>query len=145
MRSAILSRVFPLEADTQPRKPETWEEVAEFVEIELETRADARVISPESAHAVMPGSKGYVLTCGYCKRHDHRSEMCLKQAADLRGESSKCVVDYERSGRACAICQHGDHIEEHDRLAMRDYATQHGTPPVDGRKGGKAREGVRPG
>ena len=46
LRDALLSRIFLLEAERQPRKPEAWEEVADCVAIELETRAGARVTSP---------------------------------------------------------------------------------------------------
>jgi hypothetical protein len=125
LRSAVLKQVWQLEPDGNPRKPETWEEVAECVEMELESRADARA-PQDSLHAMGEASAASVLTCSYCSRHDHHTELCPKRAADLRGESSKCVVDYERGGRVCAICRQSDHNEEHHRLAAMDYVAQSG-------------------
>ena len=59
--------------------------------------------------------------------------MCPKKAADLRGESFKCLADFERGGKVCSICQQGDRREEHHRLAAVDYAAQMGTTHSTGK------------
>ena len=45
LRSAVLKQVFPLDEAGPPRKPRTWEEMADCVEMELETRADTKAAS----------------------------------------------------------------------------------------------------
>lgn len=34
----------------------------------------------------------------------HRTELCPKRAAEIRGESTKCFTGFERSGRTCLFC-----------------------------------------
>ena len=92
-----------LDENGPPRKPLTWEEVADCVEMELETRVDAKAAYMEYARATHQGGSGsYTLTCKYCRTHDHHTELCPKKAADLRGESAKCLADAERGGRVCS-------------------------------------------
>ena len=76
------------------------------------------------------------VTCGHCGRHDHYSEMCPKQAADVRGEGQKALADYERTGRGCSICGHGDHREEHHRHAVMDWMARSGSPAAGGPSSG---------
>ena len=121
-RSIVLSRTYSLDGDDKPpRKPRKWEEVAGCIEIELDSRADARAPS-DSIHSFGPpsGHKPGV-TCGHCQRHDHFTEYCPKVAAERRNESAKCLADHARSGRICSICGQGDHNEEHHRLAIADF------------------------
>ena len=110
--------------------------------MELESRADARA-PQDSFHAMGEASAAPVQICSYCSRHDHHTELCPKRAADLRGESSKCVMDYERGGRVCALCRQSDHNEEHHRLAAMDYGAQSGTArgAEDGSAGGGRGQG----
>ena len=121
LRSAVLKQAWQLGPGGSPRKPLTWEEVAECVEIKLETRADARA-PQDSFRAVGEVPRSAVGTCSYCSRHDHYAELCPKKAADLRGEPQKCIVDYERGGKVRALCRQSDHSEEHHRLAAMDYS-----------------------
>ena len=118
LRSALMSRTWVLDKGP-PRKPETWEECAECVAQELEGRADSKA-PREMVNAIAVGS---MLTCQYCRRHDHHTELCPKKAADVRGESNKCVADHEMQGRTCSICHHADHSEEHHRLAAMDLVS----------------------
>ena len=71
-------------------------------------------------------SVGTMHTCGYCKRQDHHMEICPKKAADVRGDSAKCMADFEMGGRTCAICHQTDHTEDHHRLAVTDLMAQAG-------------------
>ena len=52
LRSAVLSKTWLLDGDSEPpRKPKSWEEVAQAVEMELENRVDART-GPETTHTL---------------------------------------------------------------------------------------------
>ena len=130
LRSALMSRTWVLDKGP-PRRPETWEECAECVAQELEGRADSKA-PREMVNAIAVGS---MLTCQYCRRHDHHTELCPKKAADVRGESNKCVADHEMQGRTCSICHHADHSEEHHRLAAMDLVSEPGHLARTGRKG----------
>ena len=132
LRSTILTRTWMLD-DGPPRKPGAWQECAECVAQELESRADAKA-PREHVNAIAVGS---LLTCQYCQRHDHHSELCPKRAADIRGESAKCVADFERGGRTCAICHQSDHSEEHHRLAAMDLVAQSSAAVAGGPEGMK--------
>ena len=130
VRSLVLSGNFALDGPgSSLRKPKTWEEVAECIELELESRADARAPT-EHVHSFGPPSGPARITCAHCRRHDHHTEYCPKQAAERRGESTKCLADHERSGRICSICGQGDHNEEHHRQAIADYMARMGAPPA---------------
>ena len=124
LRATLLNRtwVFPLDPGSPPRKPQTWAECAECASQELESRADAKA-PREMVNAI---SVGTMHTCGYCKRQDHHMEICPKKAADVRGDSAKCMADFERGGRTCAICHQTDHTEDHHRLAVTDLMAQAG-------------------
>ena len=50
----------------------------------------------------------------------HTTELCPKRAADVRGDTSKCLADSERTGRVCEMCGFGDHTDIHHRLAAAD-------------------------
>ena len=53
-RSLVLGRTFSLDGEEKPpRKPKTWEEVAECIELELESRADARAPT-DNVHSFGP-------------------------------------------------------------------------------------------
>merc|ERR1712242_297076 len=141
-RSLVLGRAFSLDGEERPpRKPKTWEEVAECIELELESRADARAPT-DNVHSFGPPVGPSRVTCSHCQRHDHFTEYCPKAAADRRDESMKCLADHERTGRVCSLCGHGDHSEEHHRQAIADYAARmdESPPPPppspSGRKGG---------
>ena len=100
-RALVLSRGFSLDGEDLPaRKPKTWEEIAECIELELESRADARAPT-ENVHSFGAPPGPARVTCAYCQRHDHFSEYCPKQAADRRGESTKCKAGNERTGKVC--------------------------------------------
>ena len=124
LRATLLNRtwVFPLDPGSPPRKPQTWAECAECASQELESRADAKA-PREMVNAI---SVGTMHTCGYCKRQDHHMEICPKKAADVRGDSAKCMADFEMGGRTCAICHQTDHTEDHHRLAVADLMAQAG-------------------
>ena len=87
--------------------------------MELDSWADARAPNNEAVHQAV-NSGVFRLTCNYCRSGGHFSEYCPKQAADRRGESVKCMADFERGGKVCLLCQQGDHHEEHHRLAIAD-------------------------
>ena len=141
LRAALLSRtwVFPQDPGSPPRKPRTWAECAECAAQELESRADAKA-PREMVNAI---SIGTVHTCGYCRRQDHHMEICPKRSADLRGDSAKCMADFEMSGRTCSICHHSDHTEDHHRLAVTDLMIQAGRPGSQDGSPNKNANGVK--
>ena len=51
-------------------------------------------------------------------------EICPKRAADVIGDSAKCIADFEMGGRACSICHHADHTEDHHKLAVTDLMSR---------------------
>lgn len=51
-RNTVLSRVLPLDASEPPRKPDTGQEVAKRVDLELDMRIDARQ-PREALHATV--------------------------------------------------------------------------------------------
>ena len=61
---------------------------------ELEGRADAKA-PREIINSIAVGT---LHKCGYCQRQDHHAEICPKRAADVRGDSAKCLEDFERGG-----------------------------------------------
>ena len=156
LRAAVLRQAWEVVPGELPRRPKAWEEVADCVEMELETRADAvsqphdslhanvetqppsLTFGPAAAAAEMPGLR----VCVHRARSDHPSELCPKRAALLRGEVEKCVADAERGGRVCALCRASDHREEHHQLAALDYAGQAGLPHHAA--GGSQASGTRP-
>lgn len=87
----MMCRVLSLDASGPPRKPRTWQEVAERADLDLVARTDAR--QPRgSAHAIESaggGGGGSLVTLSRLPAvYDHRTELCPKKAADLRGEST---------------------------------------------------------
>ena len=65
LRASVLKQVFSLDDEGPPWKTLTWKEVADCVEFELETRADAKAATQEQAHTVsQAGGGGYLLTRG---------------------------------------------------------------------------------
>ncbi len=169
LRSAVLGKLWPLDSEADPpRRPKTWEEVAECVEMELESRADTRTGPLEQAFAVKPSGgpgpeerpkTGGSLTCGYCQMVDnHFTEACPQRVADLLGDTAKCEADCERTGARCCICNSGRHQKEHHRAAHfeRDPVVQargrggpdgrpSGPEVADGAGGGAGSAGLRPG
>ena len=129
-RRSVLSQLWPLDGeDKQPRRPNSWEEVADAVEMEMENRADTQAptdgINLLQGTAPPNGGDGVptaapTRTCNYCHRTGHPSQACPKKAADTRGESAKALADAARTGRVCTICGFGDHREDHHRLANAD-------------------------
>ena len=155
LRSAVLRQTWALDRVGPPRKPATWEEVADCVEMELETRVDAcapregfhalgegvatgdRVAfaepgaipdPPFPSGATRPGrdrDPGLEVCC-FCARPGHPSGLCPRRAAELRHEVEKCTADFERGGTVCTLCYMPDHREEHHSLAAMDYAATAG-------------------
>jgi hypothetical protein len=122
LRQVLLSRGWVLDAGP-PRKPTTWKECAECVGQELESRADSKP-PREMVNAIQVGS---LQMCAYCRRQDHM-EICPKRAADVRGDTAKCLADFEMGGRTCNLCNQADHTEEHHRLAVADLLALAGQP-----------------
>lgn len=79
--------------------------MAECVYLELDTRVDARQPC-ESVHDTVSvgGGVSFVTCCRYCQRHDYHCEFYPEKAADLCGETTKCLADSERWGLTCAVC-----------------------------------------
>ena len=111
LRRAVLGQSWPLGREGTPlRKPSTWEEVAEAVELELESRADARA-PQDQVHAVgqeeplVDGLNNGVPTqkCKYCQRTGHPPEACPRRAAEQRGDLARLIVENQRTGKCCAI------------------------------------------
>ena len=150
LRRAVLGQLWPLDGEEhQTRRPRTWEEVAEAVEMELEHRVDTN--APTDAVNALGGS--HVLPgqgcgdgsdvqgsskCSHCQRPGHLKEMCPLKAAEVRGDVARLVADSTRTGRKCTVCGFGDHREEHHRLACADanYAVADGRLSWKGSKGG---------
>ncbi len=74
LRGAVLGKMWPLDGmESASRKPNTWEEVAQAVELELEGRADAKApleaINVASDGVGAPGA----FKCRHCGRGGHRT------------------------------------------------------------------------
>eukprot|EP00969_Alexandrium_andersonii_P079501 3505631-Alexandrium_andersonii.AAC.1 len=64
---------------------------------------------------------GAVLSpCTYCLRLGHTPELCPKKAADVRGETTRCLQDSARTGVAREVCGYGGYKALHHRLAAAD-------------------------
>ena len=123
LRSTVLSKVWMLDGEERPaRKPNSWEEAARAVEIEMESRADARAPT-DSINACGDGEPALgraTARCNFCQRTGHQTEICPKAAAQRRGEVDQCLADHERTARACTICGAPDHKDRHHRLGASD-------------------------
>ena len=123
LRNAVLTRTWQLDEDPSvpPRKPKTWEEVADAIEQELATRADVKAPT-EQVHRVSEADLGAggssLQRCRHCQRPGHPPEQCPKRAAEVRGESASLIAKNSRSGRACKLCGGGDHREHHHQPAL---------------------------
>ena len=88
LRSAILGRPWPLDGEDKPgRKPETWEEVVEAVQLELNNRVDSKAptdgggkvehMKTLGVERPSPGSSESGLRrCKHCMRPGHFPEQC---------------------------------------------------------------------
>eukprot|EP00969_Alexandrium_andersonii_P160575 7095032-Alexandrium_andersonii.AAC.1 len=106
LRDKVLVKDHTLDGPGQPRRrPSTWEEVAEAVELILEARADTKAPGEDSLRAIDPGHTSVIPTgalarvCRYCQRPGRTTELCPKKAAGTRGDTSKCLADSERAGK----------------------------------------------
>ena len=126
MRLCILSKVWPLDGEGKPpRKPDTWEEVAECVELELESRADAKapqtpVDTLKPLEDAAQGEAAANQKCRYCKRTGHQTAICPRRASDVRGETALAVADFKRHGTKCGVCGYGDHKDVHHHYGTMD-------------------------
>ena len=135
LRDAVMSKELHLidGPESPPRKPTTWQEIAEAVELVLENRADSRAptVTGDHVRTLQGGRQGTpagagmtsvqgTRLCKYCNRSGHTSEMCPKKCAEMRGDSAKCLAESERTGRVCEVCGFGDHSDYHHRLAAAD-------------------------
>ena len=105
LRQAVLSKTWLLDGEEAPaRKPATWEEVADAIDFELESRADAKAPKDMLRGTTETGGgyepqrtgvggqqKGYkgtgkgTLQCIFCLRTDHLVDLCPYKAAQSRG------------------------------------------------------------
>ena len=124
----MLSKVWPLDGEERPsRKPSIWEEVAQAVDMELGSRADARACT-DSINAIGDGSAPAcstlgtpTATCKHCKRTGHPPEVCPFKAAERRGHVEKMIKENEENPeRVCAYCGAADHRDYHHRLGISD-------------------------
>ncbi len=125
LRSTVLSKVWPLDGEQMPsRKPATWEEVAQAVDYEIGSRADAKApkdtinVFGEAERGTAGGAAA--ARCKDCGRGGHLTESCPQTAAKRRGELESLLADSERTGRTCTVCGQADHREIHHRLANSD-------------------------
>ena len=128
LRQTVLSKVWPLDGEDKPsRKPSIWEEVAQAVDMELGSRADARAPT-ESINAMGDGSIPASSTQAtptaqskHCKRPGHPPEICPFKAAERRGHVEKMLKENEANPeRVCAYCGAADHRDYHHRLGTSD-------------------------
>lgn len=124
LRQVLLSKGWVLDAGP-PRKPTTWRVcrvrragVVEPCGFETAQRNGQRDPSGVAADVRL----------FYCRRQDHHIEICPKRAADVRGDTAKCLADSEMGGRTCNLCNQADHTEEHHRLAVADLLALAGQP-----------------
>ena len=83
----------------------------------------------ESGYSILAASSPGLVVCPHLSRSDHPPTICPKRAAELRGETTKCLADAERGGNYCLICHAKDHRAHHHSLAALDYAGQSGVGP----------------
>ena len=110
LRRAVLSQAWPLDGpEKPPRRPFSWFEAAEIVEMELETRADTVApmdqvnslyggyVAPQDETGVPTGTP--TRKCQKCQRPGHFDEACPVQAAKLRNEYNKAIAESTRTGK----------------------------------------------
>ena len=122
LRSTVLSKVWQLDGeDRLPRKPETWEEVAFAVELELSSRADAKAPNEgkgDSLRALVPtegGAPEGSSLCKHCQRTGHFQEICPLKAAEIRGEVNRAIAEHSSRGTKCTVCGYKDHYANRHR------------------------------
>ena len=139
-RAAVLSRQHQLDGPNDPlRKPETWREVAECVEVELSSRADIRA-PKETMHALddgireqsprqqqdrapapRPQGDAGQTYCRGCKKFaEHSMAACPAIYAKKIGEDLAARKSFDTKGGKCRICEGIDHFTRHHDQAYNE-------------------------
>ena len=156
LRQAVLNKMWSLDGENAiPRKPKTWEEVSEVVDVELSTRADTKApremlawnreggggsptVPPKSGSG---GGGGGSKGCRVCQSKEHQGAMCPTKAARLAGEEEFLLAKSAKTGETCSICGAAAHRKKHHYLAAQSYCQKetgywgtegqgNGSPPV---------------
>ena len=124
LKTAVTSRVWALDADDMPaRKCKTWEDIADAVDMELETRVDTRCIGNRAGdlYAVNEGAgdgADVSPVCKHCGAVRHTA-LCATRAAFIRNEVESSERKHARFGTTC-YCGKTDHLESHHLRAAGD-------------------------
>ena len=125
LKNAAMSHSWPLDGEDNPhRKCKTWQDVADAVDMELDTRLDTRALlaHPGSVYAVHEGGGGEtVQVCQHCQG-THHTVLCAARAAAVRNETETSERFHAKWGSTCQECGLTNHKQVHHLLAAKDFA-----------------------
>ena len=130
LRQAVLDKLRPLDGEhALPRKPSTWEEVSDAIDLELSTRADTKapteMLAWSDEHRGTAGSppakSGGGKGCRVCQSREYVEAACPQKAARDSGEEEHLLARSARSGETCSICGAAGHRKKHHAMASKSY------------------------
>ena len=118
LRTSVMQRDWKLdEGSNEQRSPVIWEEVANAIEILLESRCDAKAPSEQVNLLQQSNATVGLAVCNACHKPGHQANVCPSKYTQSRNEAKDFQELHDKDGSKCNLCGGTDHRARHHALA----------------------------